>query len=183
MQGLDQILGSSGVDLGGLGARFGLNPEQTRTAMGSLMPAVVGGFHKQAEAGDPAGVADAANAVDRPDAASGNDILGRIFGTKDVSRQVADHASNQSGVSSTVLKAMLPIVAAMVARHVAANGAATATGSGAGTGGGLGGILGSVLGGMGGNAGSGGGGLAGGLGGLLGGGPNPLDEILHGLRR
>ncbi len=174
MQGLEQILGSSGVDLGSLGARFGLSPEQTRAAMGSLMPAIAGGFHKQVEAGDPAGVADAASAIQQPDTQAGNDILGRIFGSKDVSRQVADHAAGQSGVSSSVLKAMLPIVAAMVARHVA--GASAQSG-----GGGLGGMLGSVLGG---NAGAGGlGGGLGGLGGLLGGGSNPLDDILAGLRR
>lgn len=173
MQGLDQVLGSNGVDLGSLAARFGLSPEQARSAMGSLMPAVVGGFHKQAEAGDPAGVAEAANAVEQPDVDSGNDILGRIFGSKDVSRQVADHASGQTGVSSSVLKTMLPIVAAMVARHVASN-------SGGLGGGGLGGMLGSVLGG--GSSGASGG--LGGLGGLLGGGgTNPLDEILGGLRQ
>ncbi len=171
MQGLDQMLGSSGVDLGSLGARFGLDPDQTRAAMGSLMPAVVGGFHKQAEAGDPAGVADAANAVQQPDEQSGNDILGRIFGSKDVSRQVADHASGQSGISTTVLKAMLPIVAAMVARHVASNGG----------GGGLGGMLGSLLGGGSGSQ-PGLGGL-GGFGGLLGGGANPLEEIINGMGR
>jgi hypothetical protein len=177
MQGLDQVLGSSGVDLGGLGAKFGLSPEQTRSAMGSLMPAVLGGFHKQAQAGDPADVAGAAGAVSEPDTQSGNDILGRIFGSKDVSRQVADHASGQTGVPSTVLKAMLPIVAAMVARHVASNG----TGSG---GGGLGGLLASVLGGGGvGSGGLGGLGGLGSLGGLGGGGANPLDEILGGLRR
>ena len=179
MQGLDQVLGSSGMDLGSLGTRFGLSPEQTNSALGSLMPAVVGGFHKQAEAGDPAGVADAAGAVEQPDTQSGNDILGRIFGNKDVSRQVADHAAAQSGVSSTILKSMLPVVAAMVARHVASNGGVS--------GGSLGGMLGSVL--AGGGSGAGGlpglGGGLGGLGGLLGGhgGSNPLDAILGGLRR
>jgi hypothetical protein len=167
MQGIDQILGSSDIDVGSLGAQFGLTPEQTRAAMSALMPAVVGGFHKQAEAGDPTGVAEAASNVDQPDVQSGNDILGRIFGSKDVSRQVADHASGSSGVSSAVLKAMLPIVAAMVARHFAANGAPPG-------GGGLGGILTSVLG--------GGPGGVGGLGGMFGG-ANPLDDILRGLRR
>ncbi len=181
MQGLDQILGSSGVDLGGLSARFGLSPDQTRSAMGALLPAVVGGFHKQAEAGDPAGVAAAANSIAQPDVSAGNDILGRIFGSKDVSRQVADHAAGQSGVSSTVLKAMLPVAAAMVARHFASNGG--------GAGGGLAGMVAAMLGGGGTGAaalpgmGGPGGGL-GGLGGLLGGGgSNPLDEILGGLRR
>lgn len=181
MQGLNDILGSSGMDLGSLGGQFGLSPEQTQSAMGSLLPAVLGGFHKT----DPDRVAAAidtkgANAAGGPnssgsvgggqlDTAAGNDVLGQIFGSKDVSRQVADHAAGQSGVSSTVLKAMLPIVAAMVARHLAQNG---------GGAGGLGGMLGSILGG-GDGAGGGAGGLGGILGGLTGGGGgNPLDAIL-----
>ena len=171
MQGLDQILGSSGMDLNGLAAKFGLSPEQTTAAMGSLMPAVVGGLQKQNDAGDLGSVTNAVASTTQPDTATGNDILGRIFGSKDVSRQVADHASGQSGVSSTILKSMLPIVAAMVAKHLAESSA------GSGGGGGLGGLLGSVLGG--GEQGS-----LGGLGSLLGGGgANPLDQILGQLNR
>jgi hypothetical protein len=170
MQNIEQILGSSGMDLGQLGARFGLTPEQTRSALGSLMPAVLGGFYKQAD-NAPGGVANAAGMAE-PHTSAGNDILGQIFGSKDVSRQVADHAADQSGISSAVLKAMLPIVAAMVARYLATNG-------GTGAGGGLGGILASVLGGGTASA----GGIAGGLGGMFGGSGNPLDAILNGLRR
>ena len=155
MQGLDQILGGSGMDPGGLGAKFGLSSEQTSAAMGSLMPAVLGGFQKKANANNLTLVQTSAAAVDDPDTATGNDILGHIFGSKDVSRQVADHASGQSGVPSTVLKALLPIVAAMVAKQVAGGG-----GMG-GTGGGLGGMLGD------------------GAGGLSG---NPLDKILGRMR-
>ncbi len=171
MQNFDQFLGASGMDLGQLSARFGLTPEQTRSALASLMPAVLGGFHKQADPGDPGGVAHGAGTAE-PTTSTGNDILGQIFGTKDVSRQVADHAADQSGVSSAVLKAMLPIVAAMVARHFATNG-------GGGAGAGLGGVLASVLGG----GATGNSGTAGGLGGMFGGGGNPLDAILNGLRR
>lgn len=167
MQGLDQVLSSSGMDLGALGARFGLSPEQTQSAMASLLPAVLGGFQRTADAGDMGGLERTAGGIGQPDTASGNDVLGHIFGNKDVSRQVADHAAGQSGVSSAVLKAMLPVVAAMVARHMAANGG----------GGALGGILGSVLGGLGGSGGAGGLGGLGGLAGALGGG-NPLDAIL-----
>ncbi|GAA3693748.1 hypothetical protein GCM10022268_00790 [Sphingomonas cynarae] len=170
MQNFDQLLSLSGMDLGQLGARFGLTPEQTLSALGSLMPAVLGGFHKQADPG-PGSFANAAGTAE-PTTSTGNDVLGQIFGTKDVSRQVADHAADQSGVSSAVLKAMLPIVAAMVARHFATNG-------GAGAGGGLGGVLASVLGG----GATGSGAAAGGLGGMFGGGGNPLDAILNGLRR
>ena len=32
----------------------------------------------------------------------GNDILGHIFGTKEVSREVANQVSQKSGVSSTI---------------------------------------------------------------------------------
>ncbi|WP_010188715.1 DUF937 domain-containing protein [Sphingomonas sp. PAMC 26605] len=166
MQGLDEILGSSGTDLGSLAARFGLSPEQAKSAMSSLLPAVAGGFQQHAQ-GDTLGpVEETANSINQPDTASGNDVLGHIFGGKDVSRQVADHAAGQSGVSSTVLKAMLPIVAAMVAKHLAAQPG----------GGGIGGVLGSLLG-----AGTGAGSAAGGLGGLFGA-DNPLSSILDRVR-
>ncbi|MBB4619947.1 DUF937 domain-containing protein [Sphingomonas abaci] len=165
MQNIDQILALSGMDVGQLGARFGLSPEQTRLALGSLIPAVLGGFHRQPE-GVRVPVDDAS--VTEPTTPLGNDILGQIFGSKDVSRQVADHAADQSGVSNTVLKAMLPIVAALIARYLANNGTGTA-------GGGIGGVLASVLGGAGGSA--------GGLGDIFSGGGNPLDAILNGLRR
>ncbi|MBN8808272.1 MAG: DUF937 domain-containing protein [Sphingomonas sp.] len=169
MQGLDQILASNGTDLGSLGARFGLNADQTNAALTSLLPAVLGGFRKKAETGALGGLETTVAGVDEPEPSIGNDILGHIFGSKDVSRQVADSAAGQSGVSSTILKAMLPIVAAMVAKHFAGN-------AGDGSSGGLGGMLGSILGG-------GEGGL-GGLGGLLGAqsGTNPLDQILARFR-
>lgn len=164
MQGLDQILGAGGIDIGALAHRCGLDPEQARSAMGALLPAVAGGFQKQNEAAGPAAVTQAAAAnVGEPDTTSGNVILGQIFGSKDVSRQVADHAAGQSGISSTVLKAMLPIVAAMVAKHVAGT-----DGNPDGDAGNLGGLLGSVLGGE----------LRGGSSG-----DNPLDAILAGLGR
>lgn len=178
MQGLDQILGSSGMDLAGLAAKFGIPPEQASAAMGSLLPAVLGGLQKKADAGDLGGVDTVATQIDQPDTASGNDVLGHIFGDKDVSRQVADHASGESGVPATILKAMLPVVAAMVAKHLAGNSGG-ASDAGSGVGGGLGGLIGSVLGGGGGGQSGGLGGL-GGLAGMFGGGggANPLDAIL-----
>jgi hypothetical protein len=180
MQGLDGILASSGMDVGALAQQFGLDHQQANSALGSLIPAIAGGFQKRAEQGDLAPVTQATNGMGQPDTATGNDVLGQIFGGKDVSRQVADHASGQSGVSSTVLKAMLPVVAAMVARHVAQSSGGNGQGDGAGFGGSLGGILGSVLG-AGASAGGPMGGGLGGLGAMLGGG-NPLDAILNGRR-
>ena len=169
MQDINQVLGSSGMDVDALAARFGLSPQQATAAMGSLMPAILGGFQKKADAGELDAVQGTAASIDQPEKPVGNDILGHIFGGKDVSRQVADHAADQSGVSSTVLKAMLPIVAAMVAKHYA--GAAGAGGAG----GRLGDMLGSILGGAGATGGPGG------FGGNAASG-NPLDQILGRLR-
>lgn len=174
MQGMDQVLASSGMDLSSLAARFGLSPDKAQSALGSLMPAVLGGFRKKADANDLAPATDAVNDTAQPDSDAGNSVLGHIFGDKDVSRQVADHAAGESGVSSTVLKAMLPVVAAMVARHIAGQGGG-GIGEAPATNSGLGGMLGSLL----------GGGSSGNLGGLLGGGGaggNPLDQILARMR-
>lgn len=166
MPDLGQMIGSSGIDLASLGSRFGLDAGQTQAAMGSLMPAILGGMQDRANADDLDPVAQAGNAMGVPDVDAGNGVLGHIFGSKDVSRQVADHAAGQSGIPSSVLKAMLPIAAAMAAKHLATN-------SGQGGGGGMGGLLGSLM----------GGGAGGGLGDLLGGGGgNPLDAILGGRR-
>ena len=44
----------------------------------------------------------------------GNAILGHIFGNKDVSRGVAAHAAQSTGIGSSILKQMLPVIASMV---------------------------------------------------------------------
>ena len=90
---------------------------------------------------------------------AGNGVLGQIFGSKDVSRTVAGHAAEQTGIDPSLLKKMLPILAMLVAGYMAKQG-------GGEQGGGLGGILGNVLGG---GQDSGGGGLGGILGNVLGG--------------
>ena len=66
----------------------------------------------------------------------GNSILGHIFGSKDVSRAVAGHAAEQTGIGADVLKEMLPVVATMVMGALSKKsadapvGAPTAAGSG-----------------------------------------------------
>lgn len=105
------------------------------------------------------------NAVD-----DGNNILGHIFGSKEVSRGVANQVSQQTGIGADLLKRMLPLIASLVMGALAKN----AAGGGLGgqrqsqPGGGLGDILGSVLGG--GQAPQSGGGLGDILGAALGGG-------------
>ena len=79
----------------------------------------------------------------------GNEILGHIFGSKEVSRDVAGQASQQTGIDTSVLKKLLPIVAGAVAMHyITHRNAGGAAPAGANAGGG--GILGSILGGLGG---------------------------------
>ena len=101
----------------------------------------------------------------------GNDVLGQIFGSKEVSRTVAAGAEQQTGISSDLLKKMLPVVAMMVAGYMAKESSGSA-----GSGGGLGGLIGGLLGG--GSKAS-----SGGLGGIasmldLNGDGNPLDDII-----
>lgn len=80
---------------------------------------------------------------------AGNDILGQIFGSKDVSRGVAEEVAGSTGISSDLLKRMLPILAMAVMGYMM-NRDQPAGGqqSGGGLGGALGGILGQVVSGM-----------------------------------
>jgi hypothetical protein len=45
------------------------------------------------------------------DVSQGNNVLGQIFGSKDVSRAVAQNASAQSGLEPGLLQKMLPMLA------------------------------------------------------------------------
>ncbi len=174
------------IDVGGLASQFGLSPDQANAAVGALLPAIMGGIQKNEEAGGLGQLGQIVGGMGAPeqDVDSGNTILGQIFGSKDVSRQVASHASAQTGISDTILKSMLPVIAGLVAQQVAKK-------MGGGMMGGLAGaVVGSMLGGSAANAAApaGGGGLGDLLGGLLGGGgaapqqaQNPLDAILGGF--
>lgn len=178
--------GNPQIDVGGLASQFGLSPDQANAAVGALLPAIMGGIQKSEEAGGLGQLGQIVSGMGAPeqDVDSGNNILGQIFGSKDVSRQVASHASAQTGISDTILKSMLPVIAGLVAQQVAKK-------MGGGMMGGLAGaVVGSMLGGSAANAAApaGGGGLGELLGGLLGGGgaaqqqaQNPLDAILGGL--
>mgnify|MGYP005854715173 CR=1 FL=1 len=174
------------AQLGGLQSmarELGVSEREAASGADALLPALLGGFKKQAQA-QPAGLeglgavlgrlggggllddvlAPAPTHVER-----GNDVLGQIFGSKDVSRAVAQNAAAQSGLDPALLKKMLPMLAMLVAGFMARQGGAAAPAPGGGLGGGLGDALGAALGGAGRGGGGGGGGLGGLLGGLLGG--------------
>jgi hypothetical protein len=120
---------------------------QSKGGLDSLVSALAGGQHSR-YLDDPSSLT---GAVD-----DGNGILGHVFGSKDVSRQVAARAAAQTGLDVGILKQMLPLVATMMMGAMARHGgvSASAGGMGASTGG-LGGVLGSALGGSGASAGGG----------------------------
>jgi hypothetical protein len=144
-----------------LGRQFGLSADQTRSAVEALAPVIAAGISRNASQGG--GLGDLIGAVltgghgryaEDPrstqfDAVAddGNAILGHIFGSKDVSRGVAQQLSASSGIGAAILKKMLPVIASMVMGVLAKKmlgGRAAAAPSG---GGGLGDILGDILGG------------------------------------
>jgi hypothetical protein len=109
-----------------LARAYGLSPNQAQSAVEALLPAFTLGLQRQMGAPDLmgnfarmmaggqqlAGFYDA-NGDGIPDdvPSQGNDLLGQLFGTKEVSRQVAAQASAMTGIGTEVLKAMLPVIA------------------------------------------------------------------------
>lgn len=169
------MLAQSGA-LSSAARELGIDQQTASTGAAALLPAILGGFQRQAETGGGAGAIEAmlggmggpmlAESVvgDQPtNVVQGNNLLGGIFGTKDVSRQVADHAAGQTGIDPATLRKLLPVVAMLVGGYLATRGRD-------GQGGGLGGALGNVLGGGAGGMGGGfpGAAAGGGLGGILG---------------
>lgn len=178
--------------MGGAGAfarELGISESDAANGASALLPAILGGFKKQAQT-QPTGVEGLASMlgtlggdslmddvlsaqpthVDR-----GNDVLGQIFGSKDVSRTVAQNAAGRTGLDPALLKRMLPMVAMLAAGYLSRQrGAAATQGGQPGQGGGLGGMLGQMFGGKAGA--QSGGGLLSML--DLDGDGNPLDDII-----
>ena len=143
-----------------LAQRFGISPDQAASAVGALAPALASGLQQNAASegglqsllgallgGQHQQYVENAETLGRPDTiADGNAILGHLLGSKDVSRQVASRASEQTGLGPDLLKQMLPVVAAM-AMGALSKHAVSQTGDQAPSGGGTLGTLGSLLGG------------------------------------
>ncbi len=183
----------SGQSLGAIGEQFGLSEQQTAAAIEQLAPVIAAGVRRNM-AQSPDNVASLIQALqkgdhdqylDNPDslkfgnvASDGNAILGHVFGSKEVSREVAMRAAGSVGIGDSIMKKLMPVVASMVigslTKKMFGGGATTRRAAPASQGGGvLGDILGQVLGG---GSSSRGGGLGGALGGALGGGG--LGDIL-----
>lgn len=189
------------AQMGGLQSvarELGVSETQAASGAEALLPAILGGFKKQVQAQPTGleglggllgqlgggGLLDQVLAPQPTDISQGNDVLGQIFGSKDVSRAVAQNAAAQSGLDPSVLRKMLPMLAMLVAGFMAKQQDASASAEPAApAGGGLGGLLGGLLGGRRMGAGSGAmpGSASSGLGSLLdlNGDGNPLDDILR----
>jgi hypothetical protein len=176
MQLLDIINAAGGIS--SIASQLGLSESQAKAGAAALLPALVGGLRKQADGSEglgglgallqgAGGTALLENVLGpaATNVGAGNDLLGQLFGSKDVSRAVADKAAQTSGVSADTLKKMLPILAMVVSGVLAAKQSGAQPGSG-----GLLGQLGGAFAGA--NS-------AGGLGALLDldGDGNPLDDI------
>ena len=113
MDMMEMLRASGGLDA--IAGQLGIPPEMAQAGAGALLPAIVGGFQKQSEVAGGgegglgsligmlgglggAGLADNVLGPQETDVNKGNDILGQIFGSKDVSRTVAGHAAGQTGL-------------------------------------------------------------------------------------
>ena len=185
---ITDILAQSG-GLQAMARELGISETDAARGAAALAPAVIGGFKKQAQA-QPSGLEGLGGLLTQlggtgllenvlgpqpTDVSRGDDVLGQIFGTRDVSRTVAQDASAKSGLDPGLLKKMLPMLAMMVAGYMSTQNRGS-TVAPTNPGGGLGGLLGGLLGG-GGTGQSGLGGLASML--DMNGDGNPLDDILR----
>lgn len=178
---LQQLEQSGAIDA--MARELGVDSATAQRASGALLPAIVAGLGRnQVGAGgmrdSAGGLADALGGLAGGGALGGiggvlldsvlnrnptptqpgNDILGQIFGNKDVSRGVAEEVAGSTGLSADLLKKMLPILAMAVVGYMmkqggsgaapGASGGAGGAASGGVLGGALGGILGQVVTGM-----------------------------------
>jgi hypothetical protein len=171
-----ELLGKTG-GLQSMARELGVPEEKAQSGAAALLPAILGGFKKQAQpqqGGEEAlggllgrlgggSLLDNVLSPQPTDLSRGNHVLGEIFGSKDVSRTVAENAAERSGLQPSLLKKMLPMLAMMAAGYMAKQR------------GGLAGL--GALGGMPGSAPRRGGGLGSML--DLDGNGNPLDDILR----
>ena len=123
---LDSVGGKQ--SLSSLAGSLGLDASKTNDLVGALAPVLMGGLQKQTNSTD--GLTNFKSALQKgkhqeylknPDlmssadaTADGNNILGHILGSKDVSRNVAAQAAETTGIDSSLVKQALPLIAGLV---------------------------------------------------------------------
>ncbi|KAA0699601.1 DUF937 domain-containing protein [Neorhizobium sp. P12A] len=115
----------NGAAMEAMSKQFNLAQEQTTKAMAALMPAFSSGFKRSAT--DPYNFTslmqsiasgnyakyfeDMSKAFTPEGIADGNNVLARLFGSKDVSRAIAAQAAQMTGIGQEIYKRMLPVMA------------------------------------------------------------------------
>ena len=118
--------GHAGLD--GLARQFGISQEQAARAASALLPAVLLGLQRSAT--DPNAFANLTRAFTAGPFASffqnpaqpfppqanrqAEQALGQVFGSADLTRQVAEQAATWSGVSANTIQQMMPLMTAAV---------------------------------------------------------------------
>jgi len=127
-----ELLGKTG-GLQSMARELGVREEEAQSGAAALLPAILGGFKKQAQPqqdseealGGLLGRLGGGSLLDNvlspqpTDLSRGNHVLGEIFGSKDVSRTVAENAAERSGLQPSLLRKMLPMLAMMAAGYMA----------------------------------------------------------------
>jgi hypothetical protein len=139
---IDDIFAETG-GLKSMARDLGISEAQAGAGAAALTPAILGGFKKQAQS-QPAGLdglggwlgklgggglLDDVVSPEPTNVSRGNNLLGEIFGSKDVSRAVAQNAAAQSGLDTSVLKKMLPMLAMLVGGYMAKRSAGSTAAS------------------------------------------------------
>lgn len=172
---LNQILQQTGV-VDSMARELNIDPAMAKAATGALLPAIVAGLGRTTTQAAPSGgglgdifgglvgggsggaaagglggiggiLLDQVLQQDPTPTQAGNDILGQIFGSKEVSRGVADEVAGSTGIPAAIIKQMLPILAmAVVGYMMKGNKGGVAAPADSAGGGALGSALGSILG-------------------------------------
>ena len=123
---LAQSQNGNGMEM--LARQFNLSQQQTQAAVEALLPAFSQGLKRSTT--DPYGIGafmtamasgqhakyfeDAAAAFSPQGMQQGNDVLGQLFGSKELSRAVASQAAQATGIGQQILQQMLPVIASMI---------------------------------------------------------------------
>jgi hypothetical protein len=123
---LAQAQNGQGMEM--LARQFNLSQQQAEAAVAALLPAFSQGLKRNTA--DPSGLGafmtamangqhakafdDAGLAFSQQGVAQGNDVLGQLFGSKELSRAVASQAAQATGIGQQVLQQMLPVIASML---------------------------------------------------------------------
>ena len=136
---MSQALQDSGA-IDSMAQQFGIDRATALQAANAMLPAIVAGMGRDhVGAGDSrdggglgsilggalgggGGLLEDVLSPGETNPAPGNDILGQIFGSKDVSRGVAEEAAGITGLPAVLLKRMLPVLVMAVVGYAMRGG-------------------------------------------------------------